>query len=254
MYDHDGNGKLSKRDGDRLGFPVFPIMWINPENGDVSLGYREQGYITEAFINMLSLLGWNPGTTQEIFSMDELIHSFSLDRVGKAGAKFDFDKTKWFNQQYLRAKSKEDLADKLQIILKENNIKMDNEFVASVCHQLKERATFVKDMWLEGAYYFAAPTTYDEKTIRKKWKEETPRFLSELKIRLENISDFSSANIEIEFKKYLDDNDLGMGRLLPAFRLALTGLGMGPSLFDIASLLGKNETIKRMEIALKIIK
>ena len=250
----DGNGKLSKRDGDRLGFPVFPIKWINPENGDVSLGYREQGYITEAFINMLSLLGWNPGTTQEIFSMDELIHSFSLDRVGKAGAKFDFDKTKWFNQQYLRAKSKEDLADKLQIILKENNIKMDNEFVASVCLQLKERATFVKDMWLEGAYYFAAPTTYDEKTIRKKWKEDTPRFLSELKIRLENISDFSSVNIEIEFKKYLDDNDLGMGRLLPAFRLALTGLGMGPSLFDIASLLGKNETIKRMEIALKIIK
>ena len=250
----DGNGKLSKRDGDRLGFPVFPIKWINPENGDVSLGYREQGYITEAFINMLSLLGWNPGTTQEIFSMDELIHSFSLDRVGKAGAKFDFDKTKWFNQQYLRAKSKEDLADKLQIILKENNIKMDNEFVASVCNQLKERATFVKDMWLEGAYYFAAPTTYDEKTIRKKWKEETPRLLSELKIRLENISDFSSVNIEIEFKKYLDDNDLGMGRLLPAFRLALTGLGMGPSLFDIASLLGKNETIKRMEVALKIIK
>ena len=250
----DGNGKLSKRDGDRLGFPVFPIKWINPENGDVSLGYREQGYITEAFINMLSLLGWNPGTTQEIFSMDELIHSFSLDRVGKAGAKFDFDKTKWFNQQYLRAKNKEDLADELQIILKENNIKMDNEFVASVCNQLKERATFVKDMWLEGAYYFAAPTTYDEKTIRKKWKEETPRLLSELKIRLENISDFSSVNIEIEFKKYLDDNDLGMGRLLPAFRLALTGLGMGPSLFDIASLLGKNETIKRMEIALKIIK
>jgi glutamyl-tRNA synthetase len=250
----DGNGKLSKRDGDRLGFPVFPIKWINPDNGDVSLGYKEQGYITEAFINMLSFLGWNPGTTQEIFSMDELIQSFSLDRVGKAGAKFDFDKTKWFNQQYLRAKNKEDLANELQIILKQNNIKMDDEFVASVCNQLKERATFVKDMWLEGAYYFAAPTTYDEKTIRKKWKEDTPGFLSELKIRLEKISDFSSINIEIEFKKYLEDNDLGMGRLLPAFRLALTGLGMGPSLFDIASLLGKTETIKRMEVALNTIK
>ena len=250
----DGNGKLSKRDGDRLGFPVFPIKWINPDNGDVSLGYKEQGYITEAFINMLSFLGWNPGTTQEIFSMDELIQSFSLDRVGKAGAKFDFDKTKWFNQQYLRAKNKEDLANELQIILKQNNIKMDDEFVASVCNQLKERATFVKDMWLEGAYYFAAPTTYDEKTIRKKWKEDTPGFLSELKIRLENISDFSSINIEIEFKKYLEDNKLGMGRLLPAFRLALTGLGMGPSLFDIASLLGKTETINRMEVALNTIK
>jgi glutamyl-tRNA synthetase len=250
----DGNGKLSKRDGDRLGFPVFPIKWINPDNGDVSLGYKEQGYITEAFINMLSFLGWNPGTTQEIFSMDELIQSFSLDRVGKAGAKFDFDKTKWFNQQYLRAKNKEDLANELQIILKENNIKMDDKFVASVCNQLKERATFVKDMWLEGAYYFSAPTTYDEKTIRKKWKEDTPRFLSELKIRLEKISDFSSINIEIEFKKYLEDNDLGMGRLLPAFRLALTGLGMGPSLFDIASLLGKTETLMRMEVALNTIK
>ena len=250
----DGNGKLSKRDGDRLGFPVFPIKWINPDNGDVSLGYKEQGYITEAFINMLSLLGWNPGTTQEIFSMNELIQSFSLDRVGKAGAKFDFDKTKWFNQQYLRAKNKEDLANELQIILKQNNIKMNDEFVASVCNQLKERATFVKDMWLEGAYYFSAPTTYDEKTIRKKWKEDTPRFLSELKIRLEKISDFSSINIEIEFKKYLEDNDLGMGRLLPAFRLALTGLGMGPSLFDIASLLGKTETIMRMEVALNTIK
>ena len=250
----DGNGKLSKRDGDRLGFPVFPINWTNPDNGDVSLGYKEQGYITEAFINMLSLLGWNPGTTQEIFSMNELIQSFSLERVGKAGAKFDFDKTKWFNQQYLRAKNKEDLANELQIILKENNIKMDDKFVASVCNQLKERATFVKDMWLEGAYYFSAPTTYDEKTIRKKWKEDTPRFLSELKIRLEKISDFSSINIEIEFKKYLEDNDLGMGRLLPAFRLALTGVGMGPSLFDIASLLGKTETIKRMEVALNTIK
>jgi len=250
----DGNGKLSKRDGDRLGFPVFPIKWINPDNGDVSLGYKEQGYITEAFINMLSLLGWNPGTTQEIFSMNELIQSFSLDRVGKAGAKFDFDKTKWFNQQYLRAKNKEDLANELQIILKENNIKMDDKFVASVCNQLKERATFVKDMWLEGAYYFSAPTTYDEKTIRKKWKEDTPRFLSELKIRLEKISDFTSINIEIEFKKYLEDNDLGMGRLLPAFRLALTGLGMGPSLFDIASLLGKTETLMRMEVALNTIK
>jgi len=250
----DGNGKLSKRDGDRLGFPVFPIKWINPDNGDVSLGYKEQGYITEAFINMLSLLGWNPGTTQEIFSMNELIQSFSLDRVGKAGAKFDFDKTKWFNQQYLRAKNKEDLANELQIILKENNIKMDDKFVASVCNQLKERATFVKDMWLEGAYYFSAPTSYDEKTIRKKWKEDTPRFLSELKIRLEKISDFSSINIEIEFKKYLEDNDLGMGRLLPAFRLALTGLGMGPSLFDIASLLGKTETLMRMEVALNTIK
>ena len=247
----DGNGKLSKRDGDRLGFPVFPTEWMNPETKEVSSGYREGGYISEAFINMLSFLGWNPGTPQEIFSMEELIESFSLDRVGKAGAKFDFDKTRWFNQQYLRAKSKEELASNLQVILKENRVEAKDEFVATVCEQLKERATFVKDMWEEGKYYFFAPNDYDEKTIRKKWKEETPKYISELKDRLAGLSEFSSEKIEFAFKKYLEENELGMGKLLPAFRVSLTGLGIGPSLFDIASLLGKEETIKRMETALE---
>ena len=247
----DGNGKLSKRDGDRLGFPVFPTEWMNPETKEISSGYRESGYISEAFINMLSFLGWNPGTTQEIFSMEGLIEAFSLERVGKAGAKFDFDKTRWFNQQYLRSKSKEELAQDLQIILKENGVEAEDNFVETVCEQLKERATFVKDMWEEGKYYFAAPTSYDEKTIRKKWKEDTPKYVSELKDKLSVLSDFSSENIEVEFKEYLEENELGMGRLLPAFRVCLTGLGMGPSLFDIASLLGKEETIKRMETALE---
>ena len=247
----DGNGKLSKRDGDRLGFPVFPTQWMNPETKEISSGYRESGYISEAFINMLSFLGWNPGTTQEIFSMEGLIEAFSLERVGKAGAKFDFDKTRWFNQQYLRSKSKEELAQDLQIILKENGVEAEDDFVETVCEQLKERATFVKDMWEEGKYYFSAPTSYDEKTIRKKWKEDTPKYVSELKDKLSVLSDFSSENIEVEFKKYLEENELGMGRLLPAFRVCLTGLGMGPSLFDIASLLGKEETIKRMETALE---
>ena len=247
----DGNGKLSKRDGDRLGFPVFPTQWMNPETKEISSGYRESGYISEAFINMLSFLGWNPGTTQEIFSMEGLIEAFSLERVGKAGAKFDFDKTRWFNQQYLRSKSKEELAQDLQIILKENGVEAEDNFVETVCEQLKERATFVKDMWEEGKYYFAAPTSYDEKTIRKKWKEDTPKYVLELKNKLSVLSDFSSENIEVEFKKYLEENELGMGRLLPAFRVCLTGLGMGPSLFDIASLLGKEETITRMETALE---
>jgi glutamyl-tRNA synthetase len=247
----DGNGKLSKRDGDRLGFPVFPTEWMNPETKEISSGYRESGYIKEAFINMLSFLGWNPGTTQEIFSMEELIESFSLERVGKAGAKFDFDKTRWFNQQYLRAKTKEELSQDLQLILKKNGVEAEDNFVETVCEQLKERATFVKDMWEEGEYYFQAPTTYDEKTIRKKWKEDTPKYMSELKDRLAGLSDFSSSTIEVEFKKYLEENELGMGKLLPAFRVCLTGLGMGPSLFDIASLLGKEETIKRMETALE---
>ena len=246
----DGNGKLSKRDGDRLGFPVFPTQWTNPETGDVSSGYRESGYISDAFINMLSFLGWNPGTTQEIFSMEGLIEAFSLERVGKAGAKFDFDKTRWFNQQYLRAKTKEELSQDLQVILKENGVEAEDDFVATVCEQLKERATFIKDMWEEGKYYFSAPTSYDEKTISKKWKEDTPKYMTELKYRIEKISDFNSENIEKEFKSYLEENELGMGKLLPAFRVSLTGLGMGPSLFDIASLLGKEETIKRMETAL----
>ena len=247
----DGNGKLSKRDGDRLGFPVFPTEWMNPETKETSSGYRESGYIKEAFINMLSFLGWNPGTTQEIFSMEGLIEAFSLERVGKAGAKFDVDKTRWFNQQYLRSKSKEELAQDLQVILKENGVEAEDNFVATVCEQLKERATFVKDMWEEGQYYFSAPTTYDEKTIRKKWKEDTPKYVSELKDKLAELADFTPENIEIAFKKYLEENELGMGRLLPAFRVCLTGLGMGPSLFDIASLLGKEETIKRMETALE---
>ena len=250
----DGNGKLSKRDGDRLGFPVFPTQWTNPETGEVSSGYRESGYISGAFINMLAFLGWNPGTSQEIFSMEELIETFTLERVGKAGAKFDFDKTKWFNQQYLRAKSKEDLAKDLQIVLKENRVEAKNDFVQAVCQQLKERATFIKDMWEEGKYYFVAPTSYDEKTIRKKWKEDTSNLLSGLKGRLAELSDFTSKNIETEFKAYLTENELGMGNLLPTFRVSLTGLGMGPSLFDIASLLGKEETIKRMETALSTIK
>ena len=250
----DGNGKLSKRDGDRLGFPVFPTQWTNPETGEVSSGYRESGYISGAFINMLAFLGWNPGTSQEIFSMEELIEAFTLERVGKAGAKFDFDKTKWFNQQYLRAKSKEDLAKDLQIVLKENRVEAKNDFVQAVCQQLKERATFIKDMWEEGKYYFVAPTSYDEKTIRKKWKEDTSNLLSGLKGRLAELSDFTSKNIETAFKAYLTENELGMGNLLPAFRVSLTGLGMGPSLFDIASLLGKKETIKRMKTALSTIK
>ena len=247
----DGNGKLSKRDGDRLGFPVFPIEWKNPETGDISSGYRESGYFPSAFINMLSFLGWNPGTTQEIFSMPELIDTFSLERVGKAGAKFDFDKTRWFNQQYLRAKSSEELSEKLQEILKEQGIVKDNKFVAQVCEQLKERATFVNDMWREGKYYFEAPNEYDSKTVRKKWKEDTPLLLMEFKNKLELISDFSSENIEFSFKEYLQEKDIGMGKLLPAFRLSLTGVGMGPSLFDIAALLGKKETIFRIESAIK---
>ena len=250
----DGNGKLSKRDGDRLGFPVFPTQWLDPETDEYSTGYRESGFFPDAFINMLSLLGWNPGTTQEIFSMEELIENFSLERVGKAGAKYDFDKTKWFNQQYLRKKPNKQLAKEFKDILNQNGINAEDNFVENVCKQLKERATFIKDIWEEGKYYFIAPLTYDEKTIRKKWNTETPEQLKELMKRIKKILDFTSENIEIEFKNYLDDSKLGMGKLLPQFRVAITGLGMGPSIFDIASLLGKQETISRMETAINNIR
>ena len=250
----DGNGKLSKRDGDRLGFPVFPIEWKNPESQEISSGYREEGYDPKAFINMLAFLGWNPGTSQEIFSIDQLIDEFSLERVGKAGAKFDFDKTKWFNQQYLRSKDNIWLAEQLQKILKDNNIKVENSYVSRVCNELKERATFVSDMWEEGKYFFESPKNYDEKTIRKKWKEDTAGVLSALIEKLESIDNFNSEQVENEFKEFLSQNNLGMGQLLPAFRLALTGIGMGPSLFNIAEIIGKNETIKRLEFAIKNIK
>ena len=246
----DGNGKLSKRDGDRLGFPVFPIEWKNPESQEISSGYREGGYYPESFINMLSLLGWNPGTTKEIFSLEELIKEFSLERVGKSGAKFDFGKTKWFNQQYLRNKDDFDLADELTPLLKEQGFNAEKKFVARVCNELKERATFVSDMLNEGRYFFEAPTNYDEKTVRKKWKEHTPEILDALKARLLNLDEFISDKIQLEFQEILAQFNIGMGQLLPQFRLALTGIGMGPSLFNISEIIGKKETLKRIETAI----
>ncbi len=250
----DGNGKLSKRDGDRLGFPVFPLNWTNLETKEISLGYKEGGYFPEAFINMLAFLGWNPGTPQELFSLNELCKTFSLERVGRSGAKFDFDKTKWYNQQYLRSKTKTELAEILQVLLKENNINADINYVASVCEQLKERATFVKDMWDEGKYFFQQPRLYDEKTIRKKWKDNTHVILNELRLEISKIEKFTSEEIETVFKQYLERNKIKMGVLLPVFRLSLTGLGMGPSLFNIAELIGKKETLSRIDIAIKKIK
>ena len=247
----DGNGKLSKRDGDRLGFPVFPLNWKNPETGEISLGYKEGGYLQEAFINMLAFLGWNPGTPQEIFSIDDLCETFTLDRVGKSGAKFDFDKTKWFNQQYLRSKSKLELAEMLQVILKKNDISAELNYVANVCQQLKERATFIKDMWSEGKYYFQPPKSYDEKVIRKKWDNDIKDILNELKIELTELVDFSAENIETVFKLFLEKKKIKMGVLLPVLRVSLTGLAMGPSLFNIAELIGKKETLFRIDTAIK---
>lgn len=238
----DGNGKLSKRDGDRLGFPVFPLEWKDPETEEISSGYREGGYFPEAFINMIVFLGWNPGTTQELFSLDELSQSFSLDRVGKSGAKFDPDKTKWFNQQYLRAKTNEELGQLLASLVEGE---FSAAFLAAVAGMMKERASFPVEL-ANGSYFFAAPKSYDEKTQRKKWKEETPARMRALAQVFESVEPFTAENIETSFKKFLIDNELGMGAVLPNFRLLLTGEGTGPSMFQIAELLGKEETLQRI--------
>lgn len=245
----DGNGKLSKRDGDRLGFPVFPTQWTNPETSELSSGYREEGYFPEAFTNMLAFLGWNPGTSQEIFSMDELIKTFSLDRVGKAGAKFDFDKTKWFNQQYLREKDGATLAALLTESVHGAKA-IDPSYLAKVCELMKERATFIKDVWESSQFFFQPPSDYDEKTRRKKWKDNTPEILNSMIDLFNSMSDFSAVQIENKFKFHIEKNQWGLGMVLPAFRLSVTGLGMGPSMFAISELLGKDEVIRRIKTAI----
>ncbi len=238
----NGNGKLSKRDGDKGGFPVFPLEWKSPE-GNISSGYREQGYFPEAFINMLAFLGWNPGTAQEIFTLEELVAAFSLERVGKSGAKFDPDKTKWFNQQYLRAKTDDELG---QLLAPHLDKEYPNSFLAGVAGMMKERASFIQEMQ-EGKYFFEAPAEYDAKTVRKKWKDETPERMRKLLAVYQSTENWNADELEVVFKKFLEDNELGMGAVLPNFRVLVTGLGMGPSMFAIAELLGKEETLKRME-------
>lgn len=246
----DGNGKLSKRDGDRLGFPVFPLEWEDPETEIISSGYREMGYFPEAFINILAFLGWNPGTVQELFSMDELIESFSLDRVGKAGAKFDLDKALWYNQSYLRKKPDQELASLLIPLLETKGITVDKSYVEKACGLLKERAIFIND-FMEGIYLFQQPKAYDQKLVKKKWKQDTPGIMSDLLEVFSSIEPFSPANIEKEFLNYLKDKELGIGSVMPNLRLLLTGVGMGPSVFEIASLLGKEETISRIQTGLE---
>jgi glutamyl-tRNA synthetase len=245
----DGNGKLSKRDGDRLGFPVFPTNWKTAD-GELYSGYRENGYFPGAFINMLAFLGWNPGTTQEIFSLDQLVDSFSLERVSKAGAKFDAEKTKWFQQQYLRATKDEDLAILLQQQL---STPFDLSYLSNVCKLMKERATFIKDIPVEGDYFFSAPTHYDEKTVKKKWKEDTSAIMQNWQDLMQNIDTFTSEYIESAFKTYLESIEKGIGAVLPAFRVLLTGKGMGPSMFEIAELLGKEESLRRMSDGIKAV-
>lgn len=245
----DGNGKLSKRDGDRLGFPVFPTNWKTSE-GEIFPGYRENGYFPEAFINMLAFLGWNPGTQQEIFSLDELAAVFTLDRVSKAGAKFDPDKTKWFQQQYLRNTSNEVLAE---LLLKELSDEYPKDKLVSICSLMKERATFVKDILSEGDFLFSSPTEFDDTTVKKKWKDNSAELMEEWLNILQTIDPFTHDSIDNAFKTFITSKELGIGAVLPLFRLLITGKGMGPSMFEISEFLGKDEVIKRMKEGLKLV-
>ncbi|MDR3286354.1 MAG: glutamate--tRNA ligase, partial [Prevotellaceae bacterium] len=244
----DGKGKLSKRDGDRLGFPVFPLEWKNSE-GEISSGYRETGYFPEAVVNLLALLGWNPGTEQEIFNINELIKNFSLERVIKSGAKFNPEKARWFNQQYLRQKSNETLAELYQPILKSKNINADNDYVATVCGFIKERATFINDFWDLSSYFFVAPESYDEKATKKYWSNETPPQMQKI-IEIIDSQPFDKEKTEHAVHTWITDSQLKMGNVMNAFRLCVVGAAMGANMFDIVNLIGKDETIRRVKKAL----
>ena len=247
-----GQGKLSKRDGDKMGFPVFPLRWVS-EAGEESSGYRESGYFPEAVINMLAFLGWNPGTEQEIFSMDELIQAFSLERVGKSGSKFDPEKTKWFNHQYLLRKTNEEIASVFAPIVKEKGHDVAFDLVVKITSLVKERATFVNDLWGHSSYFFEAPTSYDAEVIKKRWKPEIPQALTELSQLLKETSDFTAAVLEEKVKVFIGEKQLNAGAVFNCIRLSLVGGSFGAHIFDIAEIIGKDETLARIEKAVKTI-
>jgi glutamyl-tRNA synthetase len=243
-----GNGKLSKRDGDKLGFPVFPLEWKTEDT--ISSGYREKGFLPEAVVNFLALLGWNDGTDKEIYTLEELVEAFDLNRVHKAGAKFDPEKNKWFNHQYLIKQKDEDLAKAFTPILNEKGITIDAITVTKIVSLIKERANFVSEFWELSDFFFIAPTAYDEKAT-KNWKAETPALMQDLITIIEDITDFTSVNIETIVKEWMTKNEIGMGKVMQPFRLSLVGALKGPHLFDIVELIGKQETISRIQTANK---
>lgn len=244
-----GKGKLSKRDGDKLGFPVFPTEWIS-KDGDVSKGYREEGYYPESFINMLALLGWNSGTEQEIFSMEELIESFDLERVNKAGARFDPEKTKWFNHQYLITKSNMELAEAFLPSLKERSISTDIEKLARIIGLVKERVSFVSELWEQLDFFFVSPTEYNAKFKKKSMKGDASNLMQELIEMLKQENDFSSEVLEKNVSAWIEAKEIGFGKVMNPLRLALVGAGKGPHIFDILEILGKEESFKRIEALL----
>ena len=240
-----GKGKLSKRDGEKGGFPVFPLSW------NQSVGYKEAGFFPEAVINFLALLGWNPGTEQEIFSLQELVNAFSLERVNKSGARFDPEKNNWYNQQWLQKKSDDELAQLFTVDLESKGISANSSYIKQVVYSIKERAVFVKDFWELSDYFFTAPTTYNEKAVKKQWKEDTPDIMKGVIDILKGINDFESAIVEEKVKAWIGQQELSFGKVMPPLRLVIVGDMKGPHLFDIMALIGKEESVKRISTAIE---
>ena len=249
----EGKGKLSKRDGDRLGFPVFPLEWHDPKSGEISSGYRESGYFPEAVVNFLALLGWNPGTEQELFSLEELVQAFDISRCSKAGAKFDYQKGQWFNHEYILRKSDEEIADLFAPIVANNGVDESMERVLQVVHMMKDRVSFVKELWPLCSFFFIPPTEYDEKTRKKRWKEFSAQQMTELAEVLQGIYDFSVEGQEPIVFKWVEDMGYKLGDVMNAFRLCLVGEGKGPGMFDISAFLGKEETLRRLHKAIEVL-
>jgi glutamyl-tRNA synthetase len=243
----DGKGKLSKRDGDRLGFPVFPLNWTDPESGEESIGYRERGFLPDAFINMLAFLGWNPGTEQEIFSLDELIEAFSIDRVNKSGARFDFEKTKWFNQQYIKNKTNAELVELTKDLFAARNYKASNEVLETICDLTKERATFLFEIPEIAYYFFEDVKEYDDKNLKKKWNSENTAAFETLMSSLKSLAQFTANNIEEIVKAFMEQNQLGFGQVLPILRISITGTMQGPPIFAVMEVLGAEICLQRLE-------
>lgn len=245
-----GNGKLSKRDGNKMGFPVFPMEFTDPETQEKWHGYKEDGYFPDAFINMLALLGWNPGTEQEIFTLDELCKLFTLERVKKSGAKFDPEKTKWFNHKYLNARPDSELTNLLENITSGHGIKCDHSKLESICKLMKERANFVSDIFNDSLFFFTAPDSYEEKDVKKHWKENSKELMCELLSILNKIDDFSIENTEKIVSDWVQSKEIGFGKVMNPFRIAIVGAAKGPHMFNIIEILGKDETIKRLQKAI----
>ena len=240
-----GKGKLSKRDGDKMGFPVFPLEWKTDKS--TSMGYREEGYFSESFINMLALLGWNPGTEKEIYTLEELVNDFSLEKVGKSGSRFDPEKAKWFNQQWMKSKSDEEIAKLFQIELQEKGIVEEGQYVKDVVGLVKERATFVSDLWEQSSFFFEAPTEYDAKVIKKRWKGEMNKHIADIRTTIENLESFNRDSAHDAVMALIGEKELNMGQIMNSLRLCMVGAGKGPDLFTIIDWVGKEETLTRLQ-------